>query len=687
LTPPSALPLTDTLSRPSAPARLPRQQRRARQASGSCFGNEPPLDPTVPVPVATGRHAVSFRWLGASVLVGFTGAVLLGSAIYVSSDGETTFADAPERAPALIARNEDGSSGAARKGDKLVRTEMVASAKQSFRTPMTLRAGDREVIKVRNFVRIATNLSMTSGAFASDIPPFNPLRFFADTGGERTFEPPPETSDAEVSVVKSELSTLAVEFAGPSLSDEHVQLQLEDELRTRAEAGRRAATPLASTAMLSRMLGRMPAIVGEPALPGGETALQAPFRSIEVLVVPENVTSYPKTAQKPAEVDFEERAVSIRRGETLETVLRQNGASPDDTRAILATLVGRERQLGPVEGMQLRLLLAPAARPGEPKRLVRAILFGERGVEAISAMNDRGAFVSVTPPQTQGAGRLDGRRKGEEEEDEDEGSGVTLYNSLYETALKQDLPKQTVEELVRIFGYDVDFQRRVSPGDSFEIFYATDEEGGSDRLEILSATITLGADAHRVYRFQGEDGVVDFFDDAGRSLKKFLIRKPVVEARLSSGFGTRFHPILGYSKMHTGVDWAARVGTPIFAAGNGTVQKAAWDSGYGRRTEIQHANGYVTAYNHQSAFARGVAPGARVRQGQVIGYVGSSGLSTGAHLHYEVIVNGHFVDPMKIRVPRGRELDGRALVEFGRQRDQIDQLLQKASPNRLAQRS
>jgi murein DD-endopeptidase MepM/ murein hydrolase activator NlpD len=139
--------------------------------------------------------------------------------------------------------------------------------------------------------------------------------------------------------------------------------------------------------------------------------------------------------------------------------------------------------------------------------------------------------------------------------------------------------------------------------------------------------------------------------------------------------------------MHTGVDWAARVGTPIFAAGNGTIAKAAWDSGYGRRMEIQHANGYLTSYNHLSAFARGMTAGARVRQGQVIGYVGSSGLSTGAHLHYEVIVNGHFVDPMKIRVPRGRELDGRALVEFGRQRDQIDQLMQKASPNRLAQRS
>ena len=183
-------------------------------------------------------------------------------------------------------------------------------------------------------------------------------------------------------------------------------------------------------------------------------------------------------------------------------------------------------------------------------------------------------------------------------------------------------------------------------------------------------------------------GAVEYFDESGRSLKKFLIRKPIAEGVLRSGFGYRRHPILGYAKMHTGVDWANRIGTPIIAAGNGTVIKAEWDSGYGRRVELQHANGYVTAYSHMSRFGRGVAPGARMRQGQVIGYVGSTGLSTGPHLHYEVVVNGHFVDPMKIRVPRGRELDGRPLADFKRQREQVDDLLKKAGGStRLAQGS
>jgi murein DD-endopeptidase MepM/ murein hydrolase activator NlpD len=648
---------------------------------GRGLGNEPPLDPSVPAPVAAGRHALSLRWLGASVLTGLTGAVLLGAAIYVSSDGEVVFADRPERAPSTAGRGQPGSAAASRKGDKLVRTETVAAAKQSFRSPMTLRTGDREVIKVRNFVRIATNLSMTSGAYATDIPPFNPLRFFTDTGDERTIEAPPETSDAEVSVVKSELSTLAADYGEQALTDEQVALQLVEEHRLRAEP-RRGGGPPSPALILSRVLGQPAAPAAPPAAaPAGRDR----FRSLEVEVVPENVTTFPKPGAKVPEVDFEERVVAIRRGDTLESVLRASGAGPDDVRAIVTALISRDRQIGALEGMQMRVLLAPASRPGEARRVVRAILFGERGIEGIAAMNDRGVYVSVTPPQSQSA-RADRRGQSDDDDDEETG-GVTLYNSLYETGLKQDLPRQTVEELVRIFGYDVDFQRRVAPGDSFELFYATDEEGGSDRLEILSATLTLGSDVHRVYRYQGEDGLVEFFDDAGRSLKKFLIRKPVVEARLSSGYGTRFHPILGYAKMHTGVDWAAKVGTPIFAAGNGTVTKATWDSGYGRRTEIQHANGYMTSYSHQTAFARGIAPGVRVRQGQVIGYVGSTGLSTGAHLHYEVTVNGHFVDPMKIRVPRGRELDGRALVEFGRQRDQINQLLEKASPSQVAQRS
>jgi hypothetical protein len=205
---------------------------------------------------------------------------------------------------------------------------------------------------------------------------------------------------------------------------------------------------------------------------------------------------------------------------------------------------------------------------------VRVITFGERGIEGIAAANDRGVFVSVTPPADETNRQV--AEASEEEEEDDRRGGVRLYESLYETALKNELPRQTVDELVRIFGYDVDFQRRVSQGDAFEIFYGSDDENGTP--EVLYASLTVGGEARRVYRYQGEDGTVDFFDDAGRSLKKFLIRKPIADGILRSGFGSRFHPILGYSRPHTGIDWANKVGTPILAAGNGTVRFADWKS-------------------------------------------------------------------------------------------------------------
>jgi murein DD-endopeptidase MepM/ murein hydrolase activator NlpD len=620
------------------------------------------------------------------VLTGITGAALIGASIYIALEGTTISAEPPQRAVANTAKGAlpgEGVLNTARKGDRLNRTDMVASAKQDFRAPMTIRSGNREVIKVRQFVRIATNLSLNSGTFASDIPPFNPLRFFAEENGERFIpEASPEVADADVSVVKSDLTSLAVDPNAPMLSDEDVAAILEEERRMAAQAGRRSTVPIPAQQMLSRTL-RQPDAFGSAL--GYAQLVNAPFDTIEVRVVPENVTNFAKVEPRNGEPLVEERDVTLKKGETLELALRAYGASPDQIRGIATALSARIKVASLGEGQRMRILLGPGPRPGDGKQVVRVVLFGERGVEGIAATNDRGVFVSVTP-LSEDSEQIASVPDSDEEDDDDSSGAVRVYESLYETALKNDLPRATVDELVRIFGYDVDFQRRVSSGDSFEIFYGGDDD--SSAPEILYASLTVGGEARRVYRFQGEDGSIDFFDELGRSLKKFLLRKPISDGIMRSGFGSRRHPILGYTKMHTGVDWSNRIGTPIVAAGNGTVVKAEWESGYGRRIEIQHANGYVTAYSHQSRFANGIAPGAKVRQGQVIGYVGNTGLSTGPHLHYEVIVNGHFVDPMKIRVPRGRELDGRALAEFKRQREQVDELMQRAgATTRLAQRT
>jgi murein DD-endopeptidase MepM/ murein hydrolase activator NlpD len=274
------------------------------------------------------------------------------------------------------------------------------------------------------------------------------------------------------------------------------------------------------------------------------------------------------------------------------------------------------------------------------------------------------------------------------DEEEDDGKGVRLYQSIYETALRQQIPRPVIESLIRIYSYDVDYQHKVQPGDSFDVLYAGEEDnaGPDAKSDVMFAALTVGGETKKFYRFQTpDDGVVDYYDETGKSAKKFLIRKPVPTGIMRSGFGSRNHPLLGYTKMHTGVDWAAPLGTPIYASGNGVVDKVGWEAGYGKYVRIRHANGYETAYGHMTAFARSTQAGARVRQGQVIGYVGSTGLSTGPHVHYEILVNGRFVDPLRLKLPRGRVLDGQLLDNFDRERDRLDTMIARAGARVAAQ--
>jgi murein DD-endopeptidase MepM/ murein hydrolase activator NlpD len=254
--------------------------------------------------------------------------------------------------------------------------------------------------------------------------------------------------------------------------------------------------------------------------------------------------------------------------------------------------------------------------------------------------------------------------------------------------LRNHVPRPVIEDVIRIYSYDIDFQRKVQPGDSFEILFASEDENANDnsKAEVLYAVLTTGGETRKFYRYQTtDDNVVDFYDESGKSAKKFLVRKPVSDGAITSGFGGRNHPLLGFTKMHTGVDWGSSMGTPIFAAGNGIIEKAGWEGGYGKYIRIRHANGYETAYGHMSGFARGMEQGKKVRQGQVIGYVGSTGLSTGAHLHFEILINGRFVDPMKIKLPRGRVLEGTSLAGFEQERGRLEAMISRPQTSRYAQ--
>jgi murein DD-endopeptidase MepM/ murein hydrolase activator NlpD len=260
-------------------------------------------------------------------------------------------------------------------------------------------------------------------------------------------------------------------------------------------------------------------------------------------------------------------------------------------------------------------------------------------------------------------------------------------SSLYGTAKDNKVPGYIIAELTRIFAYDVDFQRQVKANDTFDVFYGNPLTGSSSKRKVLHyAQLTLDGKTKTYYRYTTKDGQTDYYDESGRSAQKALLKTPVSGARLTSGFGMRRHPLLGYSKMHAGVDFGAPHGTPIRAAGSGVVQIAGRHGAYGITVEIKHNNKYETLYAHMSKLAAGIRRGAKVNQGQIIGYVGSTGRSTGPHLHYEVHVDNRPVNPTRIKAAGGKQLAGKELAKFNQLKARVEAMMQQApSPLQVAQ--
>jgi murein DD-endopeptidase MepM/ murein hydrolase activator NlpD len=642
-----------------------------RTAIGSVaidLGNEPPLSVDGGTGGGVDRRRVSVQWFSGTILTGLCGAALMGGAVFAALDGVTNFAAVPETVETAL-RGAFGSNPGekSRKSDKLPTASENSAARNLIRISTTSRVGDREMVRVRPFVRIAANLSMTTSELSANIPPFNPQRLLASSSGDAvSADTPGFEPDAEVSFVTRDLVGMLPRIKITATVP--IDLVIA---RVRDSANFGGAGPV-------RYASATP---GDGKLAYATEGGADPYVGFEARVVPENITLLPKTAAQTTGGNAgNERTITLKKGDTAASVLRDLGATPEEIKAIIAILGPRGRDGALKEGQRLRVLTAPMglAQRNQP---VRVIVVGENTVEAVVALSDLGRWVSVDvqSAETQVAET--------DEEEEDDGSGVRLYQSLYETAMRNNIPRPVIEELIRVYSYDVDFQRKVQPGDSFEVLYADDDPSNpadNRANDVQFAALTVGGELKKFYRFQTtDDGVVDYYDETGKSAKKFLVRKPVATGIMRSGFGARKHPILAYTKMHTGVDWAAPMGTPIYASGNGVVEKAGWEGGYGKYIRLKHNNGYETAYGHMTAFARGMEPGARVRQGQVIGFVGSTGLSTGAHVHYEILVNGRFVDPMRIRLPRGRVLENVVLSNFEKERDRIDKIVVKA-PARVA---
>jgi len=404
----------------------------------------------------------------------------------------------------------------------------------------------------------------------------------------------------------------------------------------------------------TRTLGLAPLSIGNPI---------AAFRGIETVSPYTPTTNLAKHNIVNVVVN---QTIKARRGDTLAALLNRAGASKQDAAnaisAVMPLFNPKHFKQGQVVNIKYRankeILSAESFTPGEFHGF--SILPNIRTELKVVRAKD-GNFKALRIERTLTTQQT--KAKG------------TITSSLYLAGIRAGLKGSTLTELIRAYSWDVDFQRDIRKGDFFEVIYdqVIDDRGNIVKSDVIQyAALTLSGIPTRIFRFKTKDGNTDYYNEKGHSAKKALMRTPIDGARLSSGFGRRKHPILGYTKMHKGVDFAAPRGTPIYAAGNGTVTYAGRKGAYGNFISIRHNGTFTTAYAHMKGFSRSIRKGGRVNQGQVIGYVGTTGRSTGPHLHYEIRKNNRQANPLRIRMPSGKKLKGAQLTAFLTAKDQIE---------------
>jgi len=645
------------------------------------LGLEPPLTIGEEADEGPVRRAVHWRWLTGTILTGLTSIFLMGGALFAALDNSFEFATLPSSGTPG-AGSTDVEFG--QKGDRMRPLDEEVASRQILQVSTVTRQGERDFIKLKPFAKITASL-VSHADVADQVPTYNALSIFADNSPP---DPPagaaPEAKPEDQfygANVDGEVSVKVSDFpAGDAGVDSAIGFEtneVEKAVRAAAnfapEGQQVAALPFVETSGS----GDDPALIDQP-------AGQDPFSALGVRIVPENVSNVAKSDTGGGAAS-DEKVVAVAKGQSFRALVEQNGISGDDADQIIAGLSPLVDLNKMHVGQRLRIAFTADDADPNRKRPIRLSIYDDGAHQATVARADDNSFVRADEPSLEG----DTVAVNGDSAPVDGGGMPHVYEALYETAIEQQIPKALIDELVRVFAFDVDFQARVSPGDAMEVFHSMPDPGDKEARdgEVLYASLTLGGVTKRFYRYRtGDDGVVDYYDEEGKSAKKFLMRKPMSIGIIRSGFGWRVHPILGYRRLHTGVDYAAPHGTPIMAAGNGIVEKVGPTSGYGNFTLIRHTNGYETGYGHQSAFAKGIVPGAHVHQGEIIGYVGSTGLSTGDHLHFEIRVNGSPVDPLRIRLPRGRVLEGELLAGFERERERIDALLATpgATPAKVA---
>lgn len=636
------------------------------------LGNEPPL-------IADGRSGppdrreVSARWLSGTFLTGVTSSVLMGVALFAALDGRQQLATPPEIAELIGIANGD-DSGEVAKTTRLVAPRQIAKAKDRRRmeVSMVTKVGDRDVIHTMPFVQI--KMALAAGHTTNrPYPPFDPMQVFGNDGDDNAGQPATAAATAGQiygAKVETEMSLKTVDFPLETAAfDEKSDLSADEVEKVVREAG----TDLSDGAVQVASLHYV-----DPQR-FGEAFAESMAGSYDVKIVPENVSVSPRAVTDDQTPAFAEEIIPFTKDLDITEAFADSGYTGDDATGMAEAIA--------------RLLNAPALKAGtvlrvglevhgDAAKVVRTSVYDKTTHIVTIALDDRGQYVPAQEPEPNPEllTAFD-----DSPPVVVRGNLPNIYDGIYRTAYSYGMSKKLTQQLVKLLASGVDFQSRLNPADRLEVLFSQPDgdDQASDDSELLYVSSTFGGQTRNFYRFQMQDGGTDYFDENGSSAEQFLLRNPLPNGRFTSGFGARKHPILGYVRMHTGTDWAAPIGSPIIAAGNGVVEKAGWAGGYGKQIILRHANGYETSYNHQSAFAKGIEPGVHVRQGQIIGFLGQTGLSTGPHLHYELIVNGTKVDSMRVRLPVGKVLKGDDLVAFKRERERIDDLLKQEDSNSL----
>jgi murein DD-endopeptidase MepM/ murein hydrolase activator NlpD len=616
---------------------------------------------------ADSRQSGRFRWLLSTVLAAAVGAVAIIVVIYGSTDprdvaeGRMPTLDKLRRDAAMAPmpaphRPDDGLNWAIAKTDRLQVTTGATSMRFIIHETLKQRRNGREYIYAKPYVRIVSRLAPVPANYSDVIPPFNPLKLYGDN------KPVSSNREDETLAQNRDVSVRVVELLGGFLPGEDGQ-ELD-------------ATEVDDLVQQASFDGSADADPNDPPLV--EAGQDAPADIL--LQTAPNTTHLAKTVVETEEPAGElegttTRVVKVGPRDTLAKILAATGAETWVVREILASAETIFRNENLKAGQEVHITLVPSLDDASKFEPTRLSVFGDGHEHFVTVSRSEGGdfIASATAPEQ--------RIVTERLVAGDTGPNATLYASLYHASLVQQVPSETIQQVLRVHASETDFRRRLRADDTAEFFFDLKQDNGTDGPpgELLYTAITTGGETTSYFRFRTQDGEVDYYDKDGNNSRRFLMRKPIRgDLRLTSGFGMRHHPLLGVRKMHTGVDWAAPVGTPILAAGTGTVEEARYKGYNGNYVRIRHANGYQTAYSHMSRIAAGMQPGLKVRQGQVIGYVGSTGLSSGPHLHYEVLINTRFVDPNSIQPQRERKLVGKNLADFQRERARIEDLMRRA---------